>query len=338
LTARVTVIVPGKDAADFVADTLTSLTRQFDDPRSLDVVMVDDGSTDGTGDVVESFAPRLPGLRMLRNETAVGLASARNQGLAEATTPYVAYLDADDWLVPGHLATLVDAMDALRCNFLRVDHVTVTGTQRALRRAPEARRGVVLEPRVSVLPADDTTMVDYPYAWAGIFDRSLAEDDLLTFPAGLHTAEDRPWIWSLHLRARSYAVIDAPGICYRRGVSTSLTQVFDRRQLDVIEAFRQAHSVVNADRDAGAMMPKLIRMVLAILSHHMRRSQHMAASTRRELITGGQALLAEFPPGLLQREYAAQGEERRRLLRPMVPRRLRRPLPESTRLALGLAS
>lgn len=332
------MIVPGKDAADFVADTLTSLTRQFDDPRSLDVVMIDDGSTDGTGDVVEGFAARLPGLRVLRNETAVGLASARNQGLAEATTKYVVYLDADDWLAPRHLSTLVDAMDTLRCDFVRVDHVTVNGTQRALRRAPEARRGVVLDPRVSVLPADDTTMVDYPYAWAGMFDRTLATDGLLTFPAGLHTAEDRPWIWSLHLHARSYAVIDAPGICYRRGVSTSLTQVFDRRQLDVIEAFRQTRALVAADRDAEAMMPKLIRMVLAILAHHMRRSTQMTASIRRELIAGGLALLAEFPPDLLHREYAAQREQRRRLLRPMVPRRLRRPLPESTRLAIGLAS
>ncbi|MFI6309582.1 hypothetical protein ACIBEK_05425, partial [Nocardia fusca] len=80
-------------------------------------------------------------------------------------------------------------------------------------------------------------MVDYPYAWAGIYRRSLR--DLLSFPGSLHTAEDRPWIWRLHREATSFAAVGLPGVFYRRGVSTSLTQVGDERQLDFIRAFDQ---------------------------------------------------------------------------------------------------
>ena len=219
--SSVSVIVPAKDAAAFVATTLESLTRQVEDRARLEVVVVDDGSRDGTGEVVESYRSRLGALTVLRNDRPVGLASARNQGLAAARSRHVAFLDADDWLAPGRLEVLSARLDALGCAFLRTDHVAVTGTTRALVRAPQARRETVLDPRGSVLPHLESTMVDYPYAWAGLFDREQVADDVLRFPEGLFTAEDRPWIWGLHLRTGSYAVVDAPPLLYRRSVATS---------------------------------------------------------------------------------------------------------------------
>ena len=96
----VSVIVPAKDQAPYISDALASLALQFDDPAALEVLVVDDGSTDGTGGLAASFADRLPGLRVLRNESPVGLATARNQGLDAAASGYIAYLDGDDWLAP----------------------------------------------------------------------------------------------------------------------------------------------------------------------------------------------------------------------------------------------
>ena len=112
---------------------------------------------------------------------------------------------------------MVLAISTLGVDFVRTDHVQTTNGQRVVVRAPEARRNRVLDPRSSILPMTTSTMVDYCYAWAGIFDRRIA--DLLTFPDGLFTAEDRSWAWRLHLQAASYAVVGHPGILYRRGVS-----------------------------------------------------------------------------------------------------------------------
>ena len=145
------------------------------------------------------------------------------------------FLDGDDWLAPGYLRQLVNAIDTLACDFVRVDHVQVKGRKRMVHRAPEARRGVVLDPRSGILPVSQSTMVDYPYAWAGIYRRALGPR--LKFPAGLHTAEDRPWIWRLHREARSYAVVSLAGVFYRRQVANSLTQTGDRRQLHFLDAF-----------------------------------------------------------------------------------------------------
>lgn len=316
---RVSVVVPGKDAEAFIADTLTSLTRQMDDPHEIEVVVVNDGSSDGTQDIAESFSSRLPNLQILTNARPTGLASARNQGLAATTGKYVAYLDSDDWLAPRRMAVLADAMDAIGVQFVRTDHTTVESRRRNLVRAPQARRNVVLDPRESILPADDSTMVDYPYAWAGMFDRSLEQDGLLSFPDGLHTAEDRPWIWELFLKSKSYAVIDAPTLCYRRAVATSLTATYDRRQLDILSALRRTFDAVEADRDAASYLPKLTRTTLALVAHHVSRSGKMTADVRRDLRKGAKQLFESIPQRELAEEVRGMKRERARLLHGLVP-------------------
>ncbi|WP_035781690.1 glycosyltransferase family 2 protein [Arthrobacter sp. H14] len=322
-TPLLSVIVPAKDQFDYLPDALTSLTGQFEEASALEVIVIDDGSTDGTGEVAAAFASRLPGLHIIRNETPRGLASARNQGLAAANGRYLAYLDGDDWLAPGHLRSVTADIQRLGCDFLRVDHVRCTGNTRSTHRAPQARRSVVLDPRESILPETTATMVDYCYAWAGVFDRRLADAGLLEFPDGLHTAEDRPWAWRLHLEAESYAVVDAPGILYRRGLPTSLTSIYDSRQLDFLPSFEQVFRIVDADREAARFWPKAARMFLAVLSHHIGRSSEMEPDDSRALRSRAKDTLAMIPPPVLATAVKSLDSRRFNAVRPVLPRPVR---------------
>lgn len=88
----VSVIIPAYNAAAFIGDALNSARAQTYD--NLEIIVVDDGSTDGTADVVSSFH----GVRMIRQPNR-GAAAARNRGIREASGRYLAFLDADDiWL------------------------------------------------------------------------------------------------------------------------------------------------------------------------------------------------------------------------------------------------
>lgn len=316
MTPLLSVIVPAKDQEAHLADCLGSLVGQLADPDALEVIVVDDGSRDATADIAAGFADRLPGLVVLSNQQAVGLASARNQGLRRSTGRYLAYLDGDDWLARGHLSRMVTAIGDLGVDFVRTDHVQSTHGQRVVFRAPEARRGRVLDPRDSILPMTTSTMVDYCYAWAGIFDRRIAP--LLTFHDGLFTAEDRSWAWRLHLRASSYAVVGPPGILYRRGVPTSLTQIYDRRQLDFLPAFDGVFAEVRADHQSGRWWPKASRMFLGVLSHHLGRQRLMAQAERRSLAIGARRILAQIPPDVLEVSLRSCPPDRQTLLRPVL--------------------
>lgn len=317
---RVSVVLPVRDAEPYLDDTLTSLTRQFDDVRDLQVVVVDDGSTDSTPQIVASYESLLPGLVVLRNAEAVGAATARNQGLVEATGRFVTYLDGDDWLAPGHLRQAAAALEHFGCPVLRHDHVTVRGTSRTLVRAPEPVRDQVIDPRGSVLPLDRSTMVDYPYAWAGMYDRAIARDGLLTFSDGLRTATDRGWIWRLHLDTPRYVVTGLAGVCYRRGVSTSLTQTYDERRLDFTTAFTEVLEIVEADRDTEVFLPKLVRTVLAITSYHLGFMDRMSERTADELVRRSSELISRFPSSVVDEVLRDLSTERKEALRPVVRR------------------
>ena len=310
----VTVILPAKDAGAYIATTLETLTRQFDDPSAVKLVAIDDGSRDDTGALMRRYAERFPHAEVVTNSEARGLATARNQGLAHVEGDAFCFLDGDDWMQPQRLSVLVRRLGDLDADFVRTDHVTVTGAERMLVRAPHPWREEAVDPREAILPAGETTMVDYPFAWAGLFHRRVIDAGLAAFSEGLHTAEDRPWIWRLHLGARSFAVVDAPALLYRRGVATSLTQVRDRRQLDFARAMAETREVVEADAESARFLPKLTRSTLALSSHHLVRARRMPASLRREM----RGRIVELLRGLPRAEVrAAVGElsgPRRRVL------------------------
>ncbi|UJP09576.1 glycosyltransferase [Microbacterium sp. KUDC0406] len=260
------------------------------------------------------YAERFDSAEVVVNPHPRGLATARNQGLVHVEGDAFCFLDGDDWMQPRRLEVLVRALGELRCDFLRTDHVTVKRSERRLVRAPFTHRGAVADPRTAILPADDRTMVDYPCAWAGILHRRVLDQGLAGFTDGLFTAEDRPWIWRLHLRASSFAVVDAPHLLYRRGVTDSLSKTLDRRQLDFSRALGEVLDLVESDPDAAPLMPKAVVTVLALSAHHLVRARRMQPAVRRELRSGIRDLLARLPQEEARAAVAQLGGPRRRVL------------------------
>ena len=97
----VSVIVPTYNCGPFVAEALDSILSQ--DWQPLEVIAVDDGSTDDTLQVLQRYAGRI---RLLQQPNG-GPAAARNLAVRESRGEYLAFLDADDLWLPGHLRVLV---------------------------------------------------------------------------------------------------------------------------------------------------------------------------------------------------------------------------------------
>jgi GT2 family glycosyltransferase len=118
----VSVIVPAHNSAEYVADTLDSVLAQTH--SELEVIVVDDGSTDSTPEIVASYGDRV---RYVRQQNA-GVGVARNHGLRFARGNLVAFLDADDLWEPAtietHLAILARAPQS---GFVAADGVMFSG-------------------------------------------------------------------------------------------------------------------------------------------------------------------------------------------------------------------
>ncbi|MFF8591250.1 glycosyltransferase family 2 protein [Streptomyces sp. NPDC015220] len=318
---KLSVIVPFYNVQQYAPDTLRSLHANARD--DFEFVLVDDCSRDGTPDILARAERELPGAVYVRHEENGGLATARNTGIDRARGEYLTFLDGDDWIAPGYYPRLLAAVEELGCDFVRSDHVQCTGRTRTLHRVPLGRRGVVLDPRAAILPADRTTSVDYPYAWAGVYHRRLLDRGLLHFTDGLRTAEDRPWIWKLHREAESFAVLGLLGVHYRRGVASSLTQIGDVRQLDFIRAFDQVVEETAKDREADRLLPKAVRTYCAILSHHLGSIGKFEPPVARRLKSLGAAALRRMPQDVLDAALDSMDLKRASRLR----RLRRRPVP-----------
>ncbi|MFC7217453.1 glycosyltransferase family 2 protein [Streptomyces polyrhachis] len=294
---KLSVVVPFYNVRTYAPETLRSLRANAQ--SDFEFILVDDCSTDGTLEILQRAEREIPGVVLIRHEKNGGLATARNTGIDAARGEYLTFLDGDDWAVPGHYERLLAAITTLGCDFVRTDHVQFTDRTRTVHPVPYGLRNTVVRPRDVILPADRSTPVDYAYAWAGAYHRRLVDSGVLRFRDGLRTAEDRPWIWRLHREARSFAAVGLPGIFYRRGVASSLTQIGDVRQLDFIRAFDQVVEETAQDAEAELLLPKAIRTYCAVMAHHLQSIERFEPAVARKLRSMSAAALRRMPQDTL---------------------------------------
>ena len=106
---KVTVLVPVFNRERFVVEAIESVLGQ--DFGDFELIVVDDGSTDRTADVLRGYAERDARIRIVTNESNEGIPRALNRGLEHARGEYIARLDSDDLMMPRRLAAQVDVLD-----------------------------------------------------------------------------------------------------------------------------------------------------------------------------------------------------------------------------------
>jgi GT2 family glycosyltransferase len=215
MSPRVSVVTPAYNAETSVGAAVSStLWQTYSD---LEVVVVDDGSTDATGAIAGSFPEPV---RVVRQENA-GVAEARNRGIAEASGELIAFCDADDVLLPEHLEALVEIYDreggiaTSNCYWLFPGGLDAS-RQRYKGGFPSGERQ-----RLAILEQNFVSTMS-------LFPRALV-DELGPFDVGLRLAED----WDFWLRAifagHRVALQRRPLALYRWG-STGLSA--DREAMD----------------------------------------------------------------------------------------------------------
>ena len=103
---RVSIVIPCHNVQEHLPKALDSaLAQQYPD---MEIICVDDGSTDGTGAVIADFVARFPDRIRAITQVNQGASSARNAGMAASTGTYLQFLDADDSILPHKLAAQMD--------------------------------------------------------------------------------------------------------------------------------------------------------------------------------------------------------------------------------------
>jgi glycosyltransferase involved in cell wall biosynthesis len=213
----VSVVVPVFNCERFLAEALRSIFSQ--DYRPLEVIVVDDGSTDESAAVAFTF----PEVKLIRQENG-GVAAARNAGLAATQGGVIAWLDADDYWLPGKLTAEIRHLAENPSTEITLCHQRAFATpgdpEPLWLQSPRALKGFSYSLYASVMRRE-------------VFDR------IGTFNTALRVGEDFDW----YLRAKEAGVrldiLDSIFTCHRAR-SDSLTENHARTRQETIQVAKLA--------------------------------------------------------------------------------------------------
>ena len=114
----VSVIVPIYNAQKYLGKCVESILLQT--YQNMEILLIDDGSTDGCFDICEKYASEDERIRVIHKPNG-GLVSARKAGAKEATGDYVICVDADDWIEPNYIEALMNVQRRTRVEMVAAD-------------------------------------------------------------------------------------------------------------------------------------------------------------------------------------------------------------------------
>ncbi|GAA1710380.1 hypothetical protein GCM10009809_03400 [Isoptericola hypogeus] len=248
---RVSVVVPVYNAARFVEEAVRSVFDQTLPAEQVEIIAVDDGSTDDSPGVLRRLAQEHPRMQVLTQPNSGSAAAPRNAGIRAATGTYLFFLDADDLLTPHALENLVDAADAVDADVAlgRMKGVGGRGVAKSMFARSTLDAGMV---RTNLIRALGPTK---------LFRREhvLGLDEW--FRTGLRNGEDIAFVAEAELAARRIVVLaDADYYVVRGhdGVHMSrTTETFDEKfakawsVAEVVERYTEP----GADRDSLLVRP-----------------------------------------------------------------------------------
>ena len=217
--AKVSIIVPVYNVAKYLARCLDSILAQT--ARDLEIICVNDGSTDASAAILADYAAKDPRIRVLTQPNG-GLSAARNAGLDAATGDWVMFVDSDDWIPPDAVAAFlqVAAESGARVvvsSSYAVDELPVP--------RPAAFRWTLERPALAHLVGRRKIQSS---AWNKFYRRDAI--GARRFIAGIYF-EDWPFVTELFGDLDAFALVDAPLYVYCKNGTSIVRSAFTEKKV-----------------------------------------------------------------------------------------------------------
>lgn len=237
---KVSVIVPVHNAEKYLEQCLNSILGQT--LKDIEVICVDDKSTDGSAVILDSYAANEPRLRVLQSP-GLGAGGARNIGLESAQGKYLSFLDADDFFEPDMLESAVAKTEEDQSDIVVYGSWLYDTMRQANRQAKWMLNTECLPEGRPFAPseiADCLFNVFGNYTWNKLFRTSLVREKGVLFQE-ISRTNDLFFTCTALTQADLISVIDKIFVHYRVATQTSLQSTNDRDPLSFLKAFDALH-------------------------------------------------------------------------------------------------
>lgn len=271
---KLSIIIPAYNAEAYLPQCLDSILAQ--EHQDCEVIVVDDGSTDGTAALLE----RYPDVKVVHQENH-GMSTARNRGLDEARGEYILFVDSDDLLTAGALETLVAELsgeDIIAFNAKKLHDATGEQTYHPTIREPETTDGWTYFCRHRL----EATDIHFVCIWQRTYRRQFLIDNNLRFADGILRAEDDLFTTQAMLAAKTLRTI-TPCLYIYRIRANSITTTVDRRRFD--DSLRVQRLLADLFIPLQGVDKKVIYRVLAsnYINLFSRKTKNLYGNIDREM-------------------------------------------------------
>jgi glycosyltransferase involved in cell wall biosynthesis len=226
---QVSVVVPVFNTAPYLRKCLESLTGST--LTDIEIICVDDASTDSSVEIVEGFARQDERIRLIRHARNQGLGAARNTGIAAARAAYVGGVDSDDWVGPTMFERLLEGTDGGRADVVEGGYLQIDTAGEVVRRHTPTPR-VVENDQNQINIFEITRPAFYTKLWR----RSLFVDNDIWFPPRLYF-EDLATTPRLLAKARRIHFIEDASYFYLMRDGSITFSASERHQMDHFKVF-----------------------------------------------------------------------------------------------------
>lgn len=254
----VTVVVPVYNVKQYLTECVESLARQS--LSDIEVLLINDGSTDGSGDLAETLAAAHPHIRIFHKPNG-GLSDARNYGIERATGEYIGFVDSDDWVDSEMFEKLYrrsqkTGADIVVCGGLK--HFQTTGQS-----APIKIRGNIGNFGLSVTQSPEILYASHSMACNKIFRRELFERH--RFPVG-QWFEDSAVVYNIMASAEKIECVPEQLYHYRFMRNGAITNSVSE---DVLDIFKSCNSIISYYRDNGLLFGSVPAVLEKVIRNHL---------------------------------------------------------------------
>lgn len=204
------LIVPVYQAEDYLASCLDSILSQ--DFEDLEVICVNDGSTDASGDILADYAARDERVIILEQKNK-GLSAARNRGIEVARGKYLMFVDSDDYLEQDACFTLWSAFESSGAE------IVTFGAHAIFQGEPNPWTVLYLSPRDVTYTGFDPALLfqerSQPYVWRTALEKSFLDRTHLLFDESLRFGEDAVFHFLAYPQSKKTLLLSAKLYNYR---------------------------------------------------------------------------------------------------------------------------
>lgn len=259
----ISVLLPVCNTEKYLAEALDSLEAQTF--RSFEIIAVNDGSTDRSGEILRSYAARFPNIRLIEQPNR-GKPAALNAGLAQASGEWIAIMDSDDSAAPEYLGHLYatarkTGADLVQCGYELV--YPECRIPRDSRWACTAPHSLAQFPELLFL--DNTN-------WNKLYRMRMLKKFNIRFDEELKMAEDLPFFFQTLLAANRIAVTPHPLYFYRQEREGQLTAIDDARCFSVFRAFGDTNRFIE-EHGFDYIRPWLLHSALSLFAYMYERAK-----------------------------------------------------------------